>query len=706
VTQLHQQTTASGANASLRRLGALFASAAALSLAMPGCGGGSDGAAPANPPAGGGNPPPPATVAISGLVSDGPLQGASACYDLDDNGACDPGEPTSAALSAADGSFTIQVLTPDVGLHAVVVNVPATAIDLTTNAPLGVALIFKAPATGNTGVQTVFVSPLTTMVLGQMQATGLNAADAAAYIQAQAGLSFSPLSDFGGNAPGPQQAAMLARLAVQTQIALAAAMAPRLGQPDGTGGTVTQADIDKATANALRAALPALAATAASSAITGASDVQAALVAAALELVANQPALDAAAALAAVAAAKLADTPPPASPAAAATLRGFAYTDASNWTLRYMAADVTDNTPDSQGLVRFYDIHKAASAGVVSTWGFGTLESRKGDMHWNGSLWRDCPVGLRSTQTLRDAQGRSSYDYCDGYERGISSRTVVDIAGQTLRSVITDKIRTQPGEDNGVTYANWGPVDLNLLGNATFPAGSQLFYQNTLPTFNAWAYDVTSPVGTFGTAAAAGGNIPALPVNTLPSTVACHQAFVGAISASIVATLEQLIAVNPGTPCTENPSSDVSGNSLNPNIWWSATSVSLGTVTDGTTKPAGTADYFTTNANLRVAFTGGNAVKYLKCYVRTNGGSARNCAEIGTGTYVITPTQSDGRVMTFNSLPAIAQRLGFERVFVERGGTVYFGYRNVSNIVRSTVRLNLPAANALLGALGIAAIAP
>jgi len=173
-----------------------------------------------------------------------------------------------------------------------------------------------------------------------------------------------------------------------------------------------------------------------------------------------------------------------------------------------------------------------------------------------------------------------------------------------------------------------------------------------------------------------------------------------------VATLEQLIAVNPGTPCTENPSSDVSGNSLNPNIWWSATSVSLGTVTDGTTKPAGTADYFTTNANLRVAFTGGNAVKYLKCYVRTNGGSARNCAEIGTGTYVITPTQSDGRVMTFNSLPAIAQRLGFERVFVERGGTVYFGYRNVSNIVRSTVRLNLPAANALLGALGIAAIAP
>jgi hypothetical protein len=40
------------------------------------------------------------------------------------------------------------------------------------------------------------------------------------------------------------------------------------------------------------------------------------------------------------------------------------------------------------------------------------------------------------------------------------------------------------------------------------------------------------------------------------------------------------------------------------------------------------------------------------------------------------------------------------------GGTVYFGYRNAANITRSTVRLNLPAANAVLGALGIAAIAP
>ena len=676
---------------SVLRVGALFAGATALALALPGCGGSGDN--DANPP-----PPPPASLAISGVVADGPLQGATACYDLNDNGACDSGEPTSAA-TPANGSFTINVLTPDVGQHAVIANVPATAIDLDTNAAIGSALTFKAPATGNTGVQSIFVSPLTTMVLGQMQATGATAAEAAAYIQAQAGLSFSPLEDFGGDAPGPRQAALLARLAVQTQIALAAAMAPRLGQPDGTGGTVTQADIDTATANALRAALPALAATAASAAVTGAPNVQAALVAAAQDLVAEQPTLDVAAALAAVAAAKLADTPAAATPAATAVLRGFAYTDANNWTLRFMAADVTDNTPDSQGLVRFYDTHKAAVGGVVSTWGFGTLQARQGDLHWNGSLWRDCPLGLRSTQTQRDAQGRSAYDYCDGYERGTSSRTVQDIAGQTLASVITNQIRTFPGDDNGVDYANWGPTNLGLLGNVTFPSGSQLFYQNTLPTFNALAYDVTNPVGTFGTSAAAGGDARS------NDTLACYAAFLSAITAFNVGTLEQLVTVNSGTPCTVNPGSDAGGTSLNPNVWWAATSVSLGTVAGGATLPAGTANYFTTSANLRVAFTGGNTVRYFSCYVRTTTGGTRNCAEVGSGSYAI-QTLGDGRVMTFNNLPAIAQRLSFERVFVERGGVVYFGYRNAANIARSTVRLNLPAANAVLGTLGIAAIAP
>ncbi len=682
---------------SLPRLAAMFASAAALALALPGCGGGGGGSAASAPPP----PPPPPSVEISGVVSDGPLQGATACYDLNDNDACDAGEPTSAATTA-NGSYTINVLTSVAGQHAVIVNVPADALDQTTNAPIGVALTLKAPATGNGGAQSVFVSPLTTLVVGQMQATGATAADAAAFIQAQAGLTLSPLANFGGPTPPDLQAALFARLVVQTQKALVAALAPRLGQPDLGGTSVTQADIDKAASDAMRSALPALAEVIADPAVKGAANVQAALVAAALDLVATQPALDPAESLSVVLAAKLADLPEATTPVASAVLRGFSFTDANNWSMRFMAASALDNTPDSNGLVHFYDVHKQMTAGVISSWGFGTLESRQGDVHWNGNVWKACNLFDRSSQSPRDAQGRSLYDYCDGWEKGISTRTGIDIAGQSMASVITNRIRTQAGEDNGVAYANWGPTDLGLLGNASFPAGSQLFMQTSTATQTAFAFDPTNPVTTFGTSAAAGSVV-------IDATQACSRGFVGALNPFNVGTLEQLTTVNTGNACRVGPQTDGFGSSLDPNLWWGASSVSLGSVAGAATLPAGTGNFFTTTLNLRVAFTGGSGVTYYSCVVRTNGGSSRNCTVIGTGSYAIqtlgVPPQV-GRVMTFTGLPLIAQRLSFSRVFVERDGIVYFGYRNALNVSRNTIRLNLPAANALLSTLGIASIVP
>jgi hypothetical protein len=678
---------------SLYRLTLLFAGTAALALTLPGCGGGGGNDEPAA-----GEPPP---VAISGRVVDGPLQGATACYDLNDNGACDSGEPTSAA-TPADGSFTINVVAGVAGRHAVVVNVPATAIDADTGAAVGAPLTFVAPATNNNGAQSVFVSPLTTLVAAQMRATGATAAEAAAVVQAQAGLDISPLQDFTGTAPALQEAALLARLAVQTQIALAASMAPQLGQTSATGGTITQADIDLATVNALRAALPALAAAAADPVVAAATNVQQALVAAAADLVATQPTLDAAAALAAVAAAQLpqgaAGTAEP-----TATLRALSFTDANNWNYRAMAANAGDNTPDNAGLLRFYDIHRQAVGGVVSTWGLGTLQSRSGDTYWNGSLWRTCEFGFRSTQTQRDASGFATYNYCDGYEKGTSQRNVLDISGQTLASVITNRIRTFAGEDSGIAYANWGPTNLAILGSATFPAGSEIYYQTSTPTENAFAYDVNAPVTTFGTGAAAGGD--ARNNTTLP----CFAAFNAQITAFNVGTLEQLTTVATGNPCTVNPQTDANGSSTNPNLWWGATSVSLGTVTDASVQPAGTGNFYTTSAALRVIFTGNSSVRYVSCLTRTSSGSIRNCTEVGSGTYAIQTlgtAPNIARVMTFSNLPTIAQRLNFTRIFVERDGVVYLGYRSNSNVTRSTLRLNLTAGNAVLNAVGIAPITP
>ena len=152
----------------------LLASAALLG----GCGGGSDSSTTAPPPP----PPAPTAVSITGKVVDGPLSGATACYDLNDNGVCDSGEPVSTA-TGADGAFTLSVQPADAGMHRIVVQVPATAVDATTGAAVGTAFTLQAPATGTTTAHSVFVSPLTTLVQGHIDATGATVAEATALVQ-------------------------------------------------------------------------------------------------------------------------------------------------------------------------------------------------------------------------------------------------------------------------------------------------------------------------------------------------------------------------------------------------------------------------------------------------------------------------------------------------------------------------------------------
>jgi len=62
--------------------------------------------------------------------------------------------------------------------------------------------------------------------------------------------------------------------------------------------------------------------------------------------------------------------------------------------------------------------------------------------------------------------------------------------------------------------------------------------------------------------------------------------------------------------------------------------------------------------------------------------------------------------MSFTGLPPLSQRMGWSRIFVERGGKVYFGYQNTAGIITQSMRLNLPAANALLSQLGLSPIVP
>src|SRR4051812_48722214 len=159
------------------------------------CGGGGGDSTPAPPPAS--TPPPPAssTVAITGKAVDGALQGATACYDLNDNGVCDGTEPTSSP-TGANGAFQLDVQIADAGKHRLVVEVPATAIDADTGAAVGTAFTLQSPATGTAIAHSVFASPLTTLVQAQMDRSGLSLAAATELIKTQAALTLSPLEDF------------------------------------------------------------------------------------------------------------------------------------------------------------------------------------------------------------------------------------------------------------------------------------------------------------------------------------------------------------------------------------------------------------------------------------------------------------------------------------------------------------------------------
>ena len=656
------------------------------------------------------SPPTATTMTVSGVAADGPLQGATACYDLNDNGVCEsPAEPT--ATTDAGGRFSFDVAATEAGKHRVLVDVPPGAIDKDTGAPVGGSgFTLVSPAT-DSSTQPVFASPLTTLVQAQIDATGATLAAASDFIKAQAGLAISPLADFTATANADnRQAATVARLAVLTTQKQGDALATVSGQTDISGAKISDADLKKAVLQAIVAALPGLAAAAADPAVAAASGAALqTLLAAAADKVVAQTGLTADTVAAAVGVAKLPPDTSAQAVGATAQLTALRYTSADNWFSRTLESSAADNTADAAGNLRYYSVYRESTPsnfspnGVVHAWGANTTPARAGDLHWNGSAWVGCPLGLRSTSTKRDAQGRSSYEYCDRREEGYSVRSVVDLAGKSIATVMRDTIRTFPGGANGVNYADWGPANpVAAFGSAAFPAGSKLYYQTQTVTKGAFTYDVqaSNVVSAFTAAVAAGGDARS-------ASPACNQV-TSANSASFsstVTTLDDLIARNPGKPCIFAKATNSDGTSLDPSEWWSNSTVSIGTVSGSQTLPAGTSNYYTTNGLLRVAFAAsGNGVTYYHCLQRKADGSTRNCSAIGTGTYAI-QTLGDARVLSFSAQPALAQRLGYVRSFVERGGKVYFGFSTQPGS-SPTLRLNLEAANAVFTPLGLPPVRP
>ena len=656
---------------------------------------------------GGGSPAPavPEQTVITGRAVDGPLAGATACYDLNDNGSCDAAEPRSNP-TAADGSFSLAVAPAEAGRHAVVVDVPASAIDADTGTTVGTPFTLRAPATSTAAGHAVFVSPLTTLVHAHMLASGQTLDEARQLVQQQAGTGYSPLADFTQDtSDAARQTARLARLVQLTAQEQHAQLAAVAGTAAGDGSNVSADDVEREVQASLVAGLPTLAGALTDPMWVNASGgaLQTLLASTARQLapqLAQQTDLTAASVRLASTMRRLSEPPAPATPVATAVLRTLRYTDANRWMFRMHQASAADNAVDANGYARFYDwtlestlnptTGRAVVLGAVQT------PSTTVATHWNGSAWVMRAANGRYLARVRDSQGRSDYNFGDSFEIGSGIRRVEDISGQSLQEVVRAKIRRFPGSSNGVAFANWGPSDLTRYGTATFPSGSYLIYQTNTTSSSAINYPNLSSnqVQGYSAAVSAGGD------SRSTSGLACADSQQNTATTP-VATLEAMVALFKGTPCIFNQSGTAPNQSLPVDEVWGFSTLSVGVLANTNTLPANTGNFYTTAAHVRVSFAAsGNRATFWRCYSRTSNNSPRNCSVLGLATWSIQPL-GDARVLSFSVAPALAQRLNFARHFVERGGRVYYGGKSPVGATTTDLRLNLTAANAVFHQLGL-----
>ncbi|MGR4871378.1 hypothetical protein ACIPRI_21245 [Variovorax sp. LARHSF232] len=674
-------------------------------LALSACGGGSNGGGGNSSPA---ETPPtgtaPTTTPVEVKVIDGALSNALVFLDRNNNSALDTGEPS--AKTDASGKASIDVPNEDVGKAPVVALVGTDAVDADTG-PVAVPFTMRSPA-DRTGV----ISPLTTIVQRIVDDTGVTTTQAEAAAMGRTGMT-SMLADYTlDSSAGGKEAALLARLMVLATQQQTAALAPSIGGADMGGGTITSADVDRAILGSMVRSVPDMAAAArgadlqAACAASSDAGCQSALQAQAAQINAGSRLSDASLPL--LVAASRAPNPGPTAgqPASAgATLADLAFGDANNWYYRVFVATSVEATPNAQGMTHYREFQRANTNGALVEWGHGSSYARRNDMHWNGSAWAACVAGQQMQQTARDAAGRTADgNYCDGLEHSSSGQWSLDIGGRNMLDVALAIRSALP------VHANWGNPPAGYAGNSNpdiassvLPSGARLTAQASTVTSNALQYDAIAPVRVYSAAVAAGGDARANPSSACNSTEAIGSPLLE------LQTLEEILASNRGTPCLFNQGAINSSASPtpilspDPNEWWGNSTLRIGIVGLAPVL-ANPTTFFTGNTDIRIAFPGGDAVGYYACQQRHINGSPRNCVPIGSGTYTI-ETLGDARVLRLTQPPAQAAWLDFERLFVERGGKVYYGSQRKLSTGMS-LRLNLPATNAFFGQLGIPPVTP
>ena len=657
----------------------LLVSIVAAAALLTACGGGSN-SDPAAPPA------TPQTVAQTISVIDGAIKGALVCLDANNNGACDAGETQGSTI--ADGSVTLNVPAADAGKYPVLALVGTDAVDA-DNGPVTTAYSLRAPAD-----KPAVVSPLTTLVLAQAEASGTGSEDAAKVLAEKLGLTSSLFADFSkATDDAGKLAGTVARmLVVTTQQQLAATADAK----DKDGKALSATDRTLAVHQALLSRLDDLASAATAPAVADAGTAQAkaeAIAAAATALVAASGITKDSVA-AAVAAAKLAPAADAsnATPVAGSNLRWFSYADAQNYYYRQFKATAAQATVVN-GKRQFteYREQSRGSGGTVTNyqqWGEGLNNWARNQVVWTGSEWFDCPTDMVHEATPWNAAGVSTSVYCKAY-KSTNKRSARDIAGLKMADLIAE-IRAYGLVDTEGSFKAWGPdpvAHADKLGGS-FPAGSTLYYYAGADTTQPDRYNTTlnnDLYTPFISAVANGIQADCDKVSNSNFTQFLTTA----------KTLEDLIAAAPGKPCVYQTNASTGET----NEWWGQSTVNLGDVADAFVSASG--NFRSGLKNLRVSFGAGSLANYWLCLRRSSDNSVRNCTAAGSGSYRI-EALGDARVLRLSGEPKVAATLGFVRSMVERDGRVWYGSRGRLNSNRQQ-RLNNVASDALFAALGLPA---
>lgn len=126
---------------------------------------------------------------VTGRVADGYIRGATVCVDINENDACDLDEPF--AITVDGGAYDLAV--PDEHSDKpIVAAIPAEAIDEDTGEPVGLPMVFIAPAD-----RPEFLSPITTLVHQEQRANpALNSDEAEQAVKNMLGIDESNVSLF------------------------------------------------------------------------------------------------------------------------------------------------------------------------------------------------------------------------------------------------------------------------------------------------------------------------------------------------------------------------------------------------------------------------------------------------------------------------------------------------------------------------------